>query len=167
MKSALKISIIDNLEGKIEPLSYSEAEKVTALIRQNTQEVNQGEYTPAQIERLNAFATPEKIQEEVKKGYLVTLSNDEGDLIGCGIIIRKGMKLIIKTVQIKTDYCRNGYGSILYKRCENRFKQSGLHEIEVEVPKFPRSEAFYKKHGFIKTWNPTPMDLYLAMFKYL
>ena len=163
----MKINIIDNLEGKIEPLSYSEADKVTALIRKNTQDVNQGEYTPAQMERLNAFATPEKIQEEVKKGYLVTLSNDEGDLFGCGIIIRKGMKLIIKTMQVKTDYCRKGYGSILYEHCENRFKQSGFHEIEVEVPKFPRSEAFYRKHGFIKTWNPTPMDLYFAMFKYL
>jgi N-acetylglutamate synthase-like GNAT family acetyltransferase len=167
MKSALKISIIDNLEGKMEPLDYSEAEKITALIRQNTQDVNQGEYTPAQLERLNAFATPEKIQEEVKRGYLVTLSNDEGDLIGCGIIVRKGLKLIIKTMQVKTDYCGKGYGSIVYNHCENRFKQAGMHEIEVEVPKFPRSEAFYRKHGFIKTWNPTPMDLYFAMFKYL
>jgi len=167
MKSALKISIIDNIEGKIKPLGDSEAEKITALIRQNTQDVNQGEYTPAQIERLNAFATAEKIQEEVKKGYLVTLSNDEGDLIGCGIIVKKGMKLIIKTMQVKIDYCRKGYGSILYKHCENRFKQAGLHEIVVEIPKFPRSEAFYRKHGFIKTWNPTPMDLYFAMFKYL
>jgi len=61
MISAVEISIIDNLEGKTEPLSYSEAEKITALIRQNTRDVNQGEYTPAQIERLNAFATPEKI----------------------------------------------------------------------------------------------------------
>jgi N-acetylglutamate synthase-like GNAT family acetyltransferase len=163
----MKINIIDNLEGKIEPLSYSEAEKITALIRQNTQDVNQGEYTPAQIERLNAFATPEKIQEEVKKGYMVTLSNDEGDLTGCVIVVRKGMKLIIKTTQVKTDYCRKGYGSILYTHCENRFKQAGLHEIEVEVPKFPRSEAFYRKHGFTRTGNPTPMDLYFAMFKYL
>jgi citrate lyase synthetase len=107
----MKINIIDNLEGKIEPLSYSEAEKVTALIRKNTQEVNQGEYTPAQIERLNAFATPEKIQEEAKRGYIVTLSNDDGDLIGCGIVVRKGMKLVIKTMQVKTDYCGKGVGS--------------------------------------------------------
>jgi N-acetylglutamate synthase-like GNAT family acetyltransferase len=163
----MKINIIDNLEGNIELLSYSKAENITALIKQNTQDVNQGEYTPAQLERLNAFATPEKIQEEVKRGYLVTLSNDEENLVGCGIIARKGMKLILKTVQVKTDYCRKGYGSILYKHCENRIKQAGLNEIEVEVPKFPRSEAFYRKHGFIKTWNPTPMDLYFAMFKYL
>jgi N-acetylglutamate synthase-like GNAT family acetyltransferase len=163
----MKMNIIDNLEGKIEPLSYSKAEKVTALIRKNTQDVNQGEYTPAQIERLKAFATPEKIQEEVKRGYLVTLSNDEEDLIGCGMVVRKGMKLIIKTLQVKADYCRKGYGSILYTHCENRFKQTGLHEIEVEVPKFPRSEAFYRKRGFIRTGNPTPMDLYFHMFKYL
>ncbi|MGD2149090.1 MAG: GNAT family N-acetyltransferase [Desulfobacterales bacterium] len=163
----MKIKIIDNLEGKIESLSDSEAEKITALIRQNTQDVNQGEYTPAQLERLNAFATPEKIQEEVKRGFLVTLSNDGGDLIGFVIVIRKGLKLIIKTMQVKTDHCRKGYGSILYTHCENRLKQAGLHEIEVEVPKFPRSEAFYRKHGFTKTGNPTPMDLYFAMFKYL
>jgi N-acetylglutamate synthase-like GNAT family acetyltransferase len=163
----MKINIIDNLGGKIEPLSYSEAEKITALIRQNTLNVNQGEYTPAQLERLNAFAMPEKMQEEIKKGYLATLSVDDETMIGCGIIIRKGMKLVIKTIQVKTDYCRRGYGSILYNHCENRFKQSGLHEIEVEVPKFPRSESFYKKHGFTRTGNPTPMDLYFAMFKYI
>jgi N-acetylglutamate synthase-like GNAT family acetyltransferase len=163
----MNIDIIDNLKGNKRPLTYQEAEKVTALIRQNTQDVNQGEYTPAQLERLNAFAMPEKMQEEIKRGYLVTLSMDDGTLIGCGIIIRKGMKLVIKTIQVKTDYCRRGYGSVLYEHCEARFKQAGLHEIEVEVPKFPRSEAFYKKHGFTRTWNPTPMDLYFAMFKYL
>jgi N-acetylglutamate synthase-like GNAT family acetyltransferase len=163
----MEIKIIDNLDGKKEPLSDLEAEKVTRLIRQNTQDVNQGEYTPAQLERLKAFATPEKIQEEVKRGYLVTLSNDEGDLIGCGIVVRKGMKLIIKTLQVKTDYCRKGYGSTLYTHCENRIKQAGLNEIEVEVPKFPRSEAFYRKRGYTKTGNPTPMDLYFHMFKYL
>jgi len=108
-----------------------------------------------------------KIQEHIKRGYLVTLSKDEGDLIGCAIIVRKGMRLSIKTMQIKTDHCRKGYGSILYKQCENRFKLAGLHEIEVEIPKFTRSESFYRKYGFIKTWNPAPMDLYYAMFKYL
>jgi len=65
------ISVTDNLKRKIEPLSYSDAAKVAALIRQNAQDVNLGEYTPAKLERLNAFATPEKIQEEVSRvpGY--------------------------------------------------------------------------------------------------
>ena len=119
----MKINIIDNLEGNIDPLSYSEADKVAALIRKNTQDVNQGEYTPAQIEILNAFATPEKIQEEVKRGFLVTLSNDDGDLIGCGIVVRKGMKLVNKTIQVKTDYCRKGYGSLLYSIAKNDLKK--------------------------------------------
>ncbi len=163
----MKIDVTNNLEGEIEPLSYSVAGKVASLIRQNTQDVNQGEYTPAELERLYAFATPEKIQEEVRRGYLVTLSTDEGELIGCGIVIRRGRNFVIRTLQVKTDYCRKGYGSLLYKHCEKRFKEAGLNEIEVEIPKFPRSETFYRKYGFVKTGNPTPGDLYFAMFKYL
>lgn len=163
----MKIDVTDNLQGQTEPLSETEAERVATLIRQNTQDVNQGEYTPAEMERLNAFAIPEKIQEEMRRGYLVTLSNDEDDLIGCAFVVRRGMKFVIKTIQVRTEYCRKGYGSLLYNHCEERLKQMGLNQIEVEVPKFPRTEIFYKKHGFVKTGNPTLGDLYFAMFKYL
>lgn len=170
MRDVLKqmnIKVIDNLKGEAELPSHSEAEKVAALIRQNTQDVNQGEYSAADLERLNAFATPEKIQGEMKRGYLAMLLNDEEDLIGCVLVVRRGIKLVIKTLQVKTIYCRNGYGSLLYKHCESLFEQMGMNEIEVEVPKFPRSEAFYRSHGFVKTGNPTQKDLYFAMFKYI
>jgi len=163
----MKISVIDNLEAETEFLSHSESAIIAALIRQNTQDVNQGEYAPAELERLSAFATPENIQKVLKRGYLITLLSDEGDLVGCGIVVPRGMKLVIRTLQVKTNYCGKGYGSLLYRHCEKRIKQAGLKEIEVEVPKFPRSEAFYKKHGFVKTGNPTLGDLYFAMFKYL
>jgi GNAT superfamily N-acetyltransferase len=163
----MKIKVIDNLKGKTELLSYFEADQVVALIRQNTQDVNQGEYSPADLERLIAFATPEKIQEEMKKGYLAMLFNDEEDLIGCVLVVRRGIKLVIKTLQVQTIYCRKGYGSLLYKQCENMFRHMGMNEIEVQVPKFPRSEAFYRSRGFVKTGNPTPKDLHFAMFKYI
>ena len=163
----MKIKVIDNLKEKTEPLSHSEADKVATLIRQNTQDVNEGEYGPEDIEELIDFATPEKIQKEMKRGYLVMLLDDEEDLIGCALIVRRGIKLIIKTLQVKTVYCRKGYGSLLYKHCESLFEQMGMNEIEVEVPKFPRSEAFYRSHGFVKTGNPTQKDLCFAMFKYI
>jgi N-acetylglutamate synthase-like GNAT family acetyltransferase len=163
----MKIKVIDNLKETTEPLSHSMADKVAALIRQNTHDVNQGEYPPEGIERLMAFATREKIQEEMQRGYLAMLLNDEEDLIGCALVVRRGIKLVIKTLQVKINYCRKGYGSLLYEQCENLFRQIGMNEIEVEVPKFPRSEAFYKSHGFVKTGNPTPKDLHFAMFKYI
>jgi GNAT superfamily N-acetyltransferase len=163
----MKIKVIDNLKGKTKPLGYSEADQVAVLIRQNTRDVNQGEYGPEDLERLIDFATPEKIQEEMKRGYLAMLLNDEEDLIGCAFVVRRGIKLVIKTLQVKTTYCRKGYGSLLYKQCENLFRQKRMNEIEVQVPKFPRSENFYKSHGFVKTGNPTPKDLQFAMFKYI
>ena len=163
----MKIKVIDNLKEKTEPLSRSKADNVAALIRQNTQDVNQGEYLPADLDKLNDFAMPEKIQKELERGYLAMLFNDEEDLIGCALVVRRGIKLVIKTLQVKTIYCRKGYGSLLYKHCESLFKQMGMNEIEVEVPKFPRSEAFYKSHGFVRTGNPTPKDLHFAMFKYI
>jgi len=163
----MKIKVIDNLKEKTEPLSRSKADNVAALIRQNTQDVNQGEYLPADLDKLNDFAMPEKIQKELERGYLAMLFNDEEDLIGCALVVRRGIKLVIKTLQVKTIYCRKGYGSLLYKHCESLFEQMGMNEIEVEVPKFPRSEAFYRSHGFVKTGNPTPKDLHFAMFKYI
>ncbi|MGB6011536.1 MAG: GNAT family N-acetyltransferase [Desulfobacterales bacterium] len=98
--------------------------------------------------------------------YLVTLSNDTGDLSGCGMVVRRGMDLVIRTIEVKTNYSRKGYGSLLYKHCEKRIKEAGFNKIEVDVPKFPKSENFYSKHGFVKTGNPTREDLYFAMFKY-
>lgn len=163
----MKLKVIDNLKETTELLTNSEAEKVAELIRQNTQDVNQGEYGPADLERLNAFATPEKIQKELNRGCLARLFNDEEELIGCALVVRRGIKLVIKTIQIKMNYCRKGFGSLLYEHCENLFRHMGMNEIEVEVPKFPRSEAFYKSHGFVRTGNPTPKDLHFAMFKYI
>jgi hypothetical protein len=163
----MKIKVADNLKEETEPLSHSEAEKVAALIRQNFKDVNQGEYRPEDLERLNAFATPENIQKEMKRGYLAMLYNDEEELIGCALVVKRGIKFIIKTLQVKMTYSRKGYGSLLYKHCESLFEQMGMNEIEVEVPKFPRSEAFYRSHEFVKTGNPTQKDLYFAMFKYI
>ena len=122
---------------------------------------------PEDLERLIDFAMPEKIQEEMKRGYLAMLLTDEEDLIGCALVVRRGIKLVIKTLHVKTTYCRKGYGSLLYKQCENLFRQKHMNEIEVQVPKFPRSENFYKSHGFVKTGNPTQKDLHFAMFKYI
>ena len=97
----MKIKVIDNLKGKTESLSQSKADNVVALIRKNTQDVNQGEYRPADLERLNDFATPEKIQKELERGYLAMLFNDEKDLIGCALVVRRGNRLIIKTLLLK------------------------------------------------------------------
>jgi GNAT superfamily N-acetyltransferase len=163
----MKIKVIDNLRRDAELRSRSEAEEVAELIRQNTQDVNQGEYQPENLERLIAFATSEKIHKELERGYLAMLFNDEEELIGCALVVRRGIKLVVKTIQIKINYCRKGFGSLLYEHCENLFRHMGMNEIEVEVPKFPRSEAFYKSHGFVKTGNPTPKDLHFAMFKYI
>ncbi len=163
----MKIRVIDNLKRKTEPLSHSIADNVAALIRQNTQDVNQGEYRPADLERLIAFATPEKIQKELKRGCLAMLFNDEEDLIGCALVVRRGIKLVIRTLQVKMTYCRKGHGSLLYKHCESLFEQTGMNEIEVAAPKFPRSKAFYRTRGFVKTGNPTQKDLHFAMFKYI
>jgi len=163
----MKIKIIDNLKERTQPLGDSEAGKVAALIRQNTQDIHQGEYRPEDLERLVAFATPKKIQEEMDRGYLAMLFNEEEDLIGCAFVVRRGMKLVIKTLHIKRIYSRKGYGSLLYEQCENLFRHMGMKEVEVEVPKFPSSEAFYQSRGFVKTGNPTQKDLRFAMFKYI
>ncbi len=163
----MKVRIVDNLNGETESLNDSDADLVATLIKENTKAVNQGEYSEAELEILCAFATPEKIQQQAAKGFLVLLFSDEGNLIGCALVMKKWTRLFIRTIQVSRKYGRKGYGALIYQHCEERFRTAGLQEIEVQVTKFPSSEAFYRKHGFVRTGNPTQKDLYFAMYKFL
>ena len=163
----MNIRIVDNLNGERESLDYADADMVATLIRENTRANNQGEYNEAEIEKLCAFATPENIQQEVDNGFLALLNTDQGHIIGCALVVKRGTRLFISTIQVSQPYAQKGYGTLLYQHCEDRFKQAGLLEISVQVTKFQSAEAFYRKQGFVKTGNPTHKDLYFAMYKFL
>jgi len=163
----MKVRIVDNLNGKTESLNDADADLVATLIKENTKAVNQGEYSEAELAMLCAFATPETIQQEVAKGFFISLLSDDGELIGCALVMKKWTKLFIRTIQVSKKYGRKGYGTLIYQHCEERLRTAGLQEIEVQVTKFPSSEAFYGKLGFVKTGNPTQKDLYFAMYKFL
>jgi len=163
----MKVRIVDNLNGETESLNDADADLVATLIKENTKAVNQEEYSEAELDMLCAFATPETIQQEVARGFLISLLSDEGELIGCALVMKKWTRLFIRTLQVSKKYGRKGYGTRIYQHCEERLRMAGLQEIEVQVTKFPSSEAFYGKLGFVKTGNPTRKDLYFAMYKFL
>jgi len=161
----MKVHIIDNLDATAELLDYAGAEQVATLIRENTKVMNQGQYSESELEKLYGFATPETIQKEGGRGFLALLFSDEGNLVGCALVIKIGTMPFLKTIQVSKNFSRRGYGTLLYRHCEERIRKARLQEIKVQVPKFPSAEAFYKKHGFVKTGNPTHKDLYFAMYK--
>jgi len=76
----MKVHIVDNLNGQTESLNDSDADLVATLIKENTKAVNQGEYSAAEFEMLCAFAAPETIQQEVTKGFLVSLFSSDRTL---------------------------------------------------------------------------------------
>ena len=76
----MKVRIVDNLNGQTESLNDSDADLVATLIKENTKAVNQGEYSEAELEMLCAFAAPETIQQEVTKGFLVSLFSSDRTL---------------------------------------------------------------------------------------
>ena len=76
----MKVRIVDNLNGETESLNDADADLVATLIKENTKAVNQGEYSEAELEMLCAFATPETIQQEVTKGFLVSLFSSDRTL---------------------------------------------------------------------------------------
>ena len=76
----MKVHIVDNLNGETESLNDADADLVATLIKENTKAVNQGEYSEAELEMLCAFAAPETIQQEVTKGFLVSLFSSDRTL---------------------------------------------------------------------------------------
>jgi hypothetical protein len=76
----MKVRILDNLNGETESLNDADADLVATLIKENTKAVNQGEYSEAELEMLCAFAAPETIQQEVTKGFLVSLFSSDRTL---------------------------------------------------------------------------------------
>jgi hypothetical protein len=76
----MKVRIVDNLNGETESLNDADADLVATLIKENTKAVNQGEYSEAELEMLCAFAAPETIQQEVTKGFLVSLFSSDRTL---------------------------------------------------------------------------------------
>ncbi len=161
----MKVRIIDNLDAPTESLDHAQAERVTTLIRENTKAMNQGEYSDSELENLFAFATPKEIHKEVNRGFLVLLFSDEDNLIGCALVTKIGTRPLLKTIHVLKTFSRKGYGTFLYQHCEDRLRRARFQEITAQVTKFPSAEAFYKKHGFVKTGNPTHKDLYFAMYK--
>ena len=76
----MKVRILDNLNGETESLNDADADLVATLIKENAKAVNQGEYSEAELEMLCAFAAPETIQQEVTKGFLVSLFSSDRTL---------------------------------------------------------------------------------------
>ena len=76
----MKVRIVDNLNGETESLNDADADLVATLIKENAKAVNQGEYSEAELEMLCAFAAPETIQQEVTKGFLVSLFSSDRTL---------------------------------------------------------------------------------------
>lgn len=161
----MKVRIIDNLDSLTESLDDTQAGRVASLIRENSQAMNQGEYSPSELEKLVAFATPETIQKEVDRGFLVLLFSDEANLIGCALVTKIGTRLLLKAIHVLKNFSRKGYGTLLFRHCEDRLRRARSQEITAQVTKYPSAEAFYRKQGFVKTGNPTHKDLYFAMYK--
>ncbi|MDX2496610.1 MAG: hypothetical protein QNL11_01760, partial [Desulfobacterales bacterium] len=76
----LMVLIVYILNGQNEAVHDSDADLVATLIKENTKAVNQGEYSEAELEMLCAFAAPETIQQEVTKGFLVSLFSSDRTL---------------------------------------------------------------------------------------
>jgi Domain of unknown function (DUF4372) len=51
--------------------------------------------------------------------------------------------------------------------CMGKLRHLGMKLMEVEVPKFPSSKAFYQSRRLVETGNPTRRDLHFSMFKYI
>ena len=164
--STINIQIIDNLERESKELTDLEAMRITEFVRKNIIESNEGEYAPEEIDYLIKIKTPETIKERSKNGFLVYLTNELDEIIGCGMIIKKDGKYNAKILNVRKDYRGNGLGRTICEIRERKLREMGIKEVYNESLKFRNTLRFHRSRDFFET-GEDGKGLFLPMKKEL
>ena len=121
---------------------------VADLLARNFIEINSKDYPPAQIEKLIAEYTPEKMTEQATFAHTYVAESDH-QIIGTGTICPFWGSMnesIILSLFVLPDFHGKGIGSALMKQLEN--DSFYTRSLRIEVPASKTAKDFYLKLGF-------------------
>ncbi|KDR96557.1 Acetyltransferase (GNAT) domain-containing protein [Peptoclostridium litorale DSM 5388] len=150
----IKFHEIDNLNpGKCEHCadSRSLALQIAKLVSDNMAYSNNNTYSSQDMELLSRNKTAESMLELIERSYIVYLTNENDELVGCGMVVRQDGRYFAKTLHIRND-CRGlGYAQQICDLREDFIRNMGEREIYIESLKYPKTIEFHKKRGFAET----------------
>lgn len=165
------VHIIDNilcLPTRRKKISTSLAKQICALIRENmVYENREATYAGTDMARLLHNKTPELIRERLEEGILVYLTDQEGVLVGCGMVEFKDSHYEAKTLHIHRRFRRQGYAQLICDLRERTLLNHGIPRLFIESLKFENTIRFHTARGFSPFDDGKPRKYSLLMKKEL
>jgi len=163
----IKVNIVDNLGKKDREITNDEAKKISNLIQGINLDENDGTYTSEEIAYLTKSRTPELVKKRSKDGFLVFLTNEKDEVIGCGMVVLWKGRYEERYLRVRKDYRGKGLGKTICNFREKKLKELGVKEVYIQSLKFKKTLSFNKARGFEETGEKTSKDLAVIMKKKL
>ncbi|MEJ8552794.1 GNAT family N-acetyltransferase [Tepidibacter sp. Z1-5] len=163
----IKIHEINNFNSSCDTHNKNELSfKIADLVNFNmTHENKNNTYSKDEIENLSRNKTAESMEELIGRSYLVYLTNEKNEIIGCGMVVKQDGLYFAKTLHIRSDYRGLGYAQQICDLREDFLRSIGANEIYIESLKYPKTIEFHKKRGFKEAPNYRELKYTILMKK--
>ncbi|CAH2211755.1 GNAT family N-acetyltransferase [Tepidibacter aestuarii] len=163
----INVHEINNFNSLCETYNKDELTiKIADLVNANMLYENKGNtYSKDEMQGLGKNKTAESIKELIDRAYLVYLTNEKNEIIGCGMVIKQDNLYFAKTLHIRHDYRGFGYAQKICDLRENFLRSIGEKEIYIESLKYPKTIEFHKKRGFKECPNYRELKYTILMKK--
>ncbi len=149
----IKIHAINNLNANGKDGSKENEElalEIARLVSESMTYSNSNTYSKDEMEGLNRNKTTESMLDLINRSYLIYLTNEQDELVGCGMVVRQDNRYFAKTLHIRPDYRGLGYAQQICDLREEFLRTIGQKEIYIESLKYPKTIEFHKKRGFVE-----------------
>ncbi|MCY6370184.1 GNAT family N-acetyltransferase [Clostridium ganghwense] len=148
-----KIHTINNLNSTTKEISKEKedlASQIARLVNENMAHSNNNTYSEDEMKRLSHNKTAESMLDLINRSYLIYLTNEQDEIVGCGMVVRQDNRYFAKTLHIRSDYRGLGYAQQICDLREKFLRTIGEKEIYIESLKYPKTIEFHKKRGFVE-----------------
>ncbi|TCO74618.1 GNAT family N-acetyltransferase [Marinisporobacter balticus] len=149
----IKIHTINNLGDSKNPGSKEHEEiasQIAILVSKSMAYSNSNTYSKDEMEGLSHNKTAKSMLNLINSAYVIYLTNETDELIGCGMVVKQHDRYFAKTLHIRPDYRGLGYAQKICDLREAYLRSIGEIEIYIESLKYPKTIAFHKKRGFVE-----------------
>ncbi len=163
----IKVNEVNNLNSYCDTHNKDQlSAKIAELVNSNmVHENSSNTYSKDEMQKLVINKTAQSMKELIDKSYLVYLTNENNEIIGCGMVVKQDGRYFAKTLHIKYDYRGFGYAQKICDLRENFLRSIGEKEIYIESLKYPKTIEFHNKRGFKEVPNYRELKYTILMKK--